>query len=203
MAAPVAVRRLISTLAALLLAWCAGFGWFIHAAERDGPVLPKTVDGIVVLTGGAERVATALQLLAEGRAPVLLVSGVGHGADLSALPHGPGLSADGLAKHVTLGRSATTTAENAAETAVWARENGVRSLAVVTAGYHMPRALLELRRALPEVALYPVPVQPPAMRKSLDPATWRLLAGEYTKWIAVRLGVAPLLRHEPSRGALA
>ena len=40
----------------------------------------------------------------------------------------------------------------------------MHSLIVVTAGYHMPRALAELRRALPDVTLYPVPVQPPAMR---------------------------------------
>ena len=197
------MRRLAALAGVLALAWCAGFGWFLHAAERDGPALPPSVDGIVVLTGGAERVATALQLLAEDRAPVLLVSGVGRGTDIAALPHAPGLPDDALAKRVTLGHSATTTAENAAETAAWARENGVRSLIVVTAGYHMPRALLELRRALPEAMFYPVPVQPPAMRHAHDPATWRLLAGEYSKWLAVRLGIAPLFRHEPGRGALA
>ena len=192
------MKRLALAAAALVLAWCAGFGWFVHAAERDGPALPQAVDGIVVLTGGAERVGTAMQLLAEGRAPVLLVSGVGHGTDMAALPHASGLPADELAKRVTLGHSATTTAGNAAETALWAHTNNVRSLLVVTAGYHMPRALLELRRAMPDVTLHPAPVQPPAMRKAHDPATWRLLAGEYTKWLAVRLGIAPFLRYAPA-----
>ena len=190
-------------LVAFVLAWCAGFGWFVEVAEQDGLPLPPVADGIVVLTGGAERVATALQLLVENRAPLLLVSGVGHGTDIAALVRGSDVPPDILAKRVTLGRVATSTAENAAETASWAREYGIRSLIVVTAGYHMPRALLEMRRALPDVVFYPVPVQPPAMRKPHDPATWRLLAGEYTKWLAVRLGIAPLLRRQAGLGTLA
>ena len=188
------MRHVARLMAVLVLAWGAGFGWFLLAASRDTPA-PARADGIVALTGGADRVATALQLLAEGRAPVLLVSGVGHGTDIGALAHQAGLERDAIAERVTLGRTATTTAGNAAETAAWAHASRLTSLLVVTAGYHMPRALLELGRALPDVVLYPVPVQPPAMRSRRDPAVWRLLAVEYTKWIAVRLGIAPFLRH--------
>ena len=197
------MRWIAGAAAALLLAWCAGFCWFLHAAEGDGPALPSAADGIVVLTGGAERVGTALQLLAENRAPLLLISGAGHGTDIAALPHGSGLAHDELAKRVTLGHHASTTAENAAETAAWANANGLRSLIVVTAAYHMPRALLELRGALPSVTFYPAPVQSPAMRKAHDPATWRLLASEYSKWLAVRFGIAQFLRREPDGGVLA
>ena len=49
---------------------------------------------------------------------------------------------------------------NAEETASWARENGIHSLIVVTAGYHMPRAITELTRALPDVALHPSRLPP-------------------------------------------
>ena len=70
----------------------------------------------------------------------------------------------------------------------------MRRLIVVTAGYHMPRALLEIGRALPGVALYPAPVQPPAMRGPLDLGTARLLANEYDKLLAVRLGLTRLAR---------
>ena len=195
------MKRAAWVLAACVLAWCAGFGWFLHAAWTE-PAEPPSADGIVALTGGADRVGTALRLLAEGRAPVLLISGVGHGTDIAALSHGAGLDPGAVAERVSLGRTAVTTAGNAAETAGWARARHLRSLMVVTAGYHMPRALLEMRRALPDVALYAVPVQPPAMRQ-LDPAAWRLLAGEYTKWLAVRLGVASLLRHPFGKDAVA
>ena len=68
----------------------------------------------------------------------------------------------------------------------------MRSLLVVTAGYHMPRALLEIGRALPEEILYPVPVQPPALRGPGGVGTARLLAVEYTKWLAAHLGLARL-----------
>ena len=177
--------------------WGAGFAWFVHASRQEPPPL-SVADGIVALTGGAERVARALQLLEDGRAPLLLISGVGHNTEIAALlpsnpPSGTHTEPDALARRVTLGRTAATTAGNAAETAAWASSHAMHSLLVVTAGYHMPRALLELQRSLPGVALTPVPVQPPAMRRR-DPATWRLLAGEYNKFLAVRLGVAPILR---------
>jgi hypothetical protein len=89
---------------------------------------------------------------------------------------------------VTLGREASTTRGNALETAEWARLNHLHSLIVVTARYHMPRALTELARALPGVALFPVPVQSGATAPRL-----RLLAGEYTKWLAAEIGVSGLV----------
>jgi uncharacterized SAM-binding protein YcdF (DUF218 family) len=147
----------------------------------------------VALTGGSGRVETALRLLAEGRARMRLLSGIGGGAELGELLHRAGLDPGAIGGRVTLGRTATTTRGNAAETADWARHNEVRSLIVVTAGYHMPRALAELARALPEVALFPVPVTPPGMRGPAgirDAGMLRLMAEEYTKWLAASLGLS-------------
>lgn len=194
-AVPEAVAGLLLALAAL---WGVGFGLFNHQARQAGPV-PPAADGIVVLTGGADRIETALRLLAEGRAPLLLVSGVARGVDLAEVAHRVPLHPAQLdfallAGRVTLGRAATSTAGNAAEAASWARANGIRRLIVVTAGYHMPRALVEIGRALPDVALYPVPVLPPALRGAADPATVRMLANEYDKLLAVRFGLARLMR---------
>jgi uncharacterized SAM-binding protein YcdF (DUF218 family) len=93
---------------------------------------------------------------------------------------------------VTVGRSATDTLGNADETAAWAHANNVHSLIVVTAGYHMKRALTELGRKLPDVALYPAPVVPPALRGGTQLSTLRLLADEYTKWLAAELGLTRL-----------
>ena len=59
---------------------------------------------------------------------------------------------------------------------------------VVTAGYHMRRALAEIGTALPEVSLHPDPVQPPALSRP-GIGTLRLLASEYVKWLAVELGL--------------
>ena len=176
-------------LGVLALAWGAGFVWFLHVAWISTEP-PAVADGIVALTGGAERVETALKLLAEGRAQVLLISGVGGTADFAALAHRAGVD-PALRARVTLGRTAATTRGNAIETADWAHANGLKSLIVVTAGYHMPRALAEMSRAMPGLALHPAPVLPPAMRQP-DLTALRLLAGEYSKWLATMAGLSAL-----------
>ncbi|MBE7209569.1 MAG: YdcF family protein [Gluconacetobacter diazotrophicus] len=146
-------------------------------------------DGIVVLTGGARRIEAALTLLRQDRAGVMLISGVPEQLSLSELLDAAGLRAGpALAGRIALGHNATTTVGNAVETASWARANDLHSLIVVTAGYHMRRALAEIGTALPEAVLYPYPVQPPALNRA-SLSTLRLLATEYTKWLAVELGL--------------
>jgi uncharacterized SAM-binding protein YcdF (DUF218 family) len=63
---------------------------------------------------------------------------------------------------------------------------------VVTAAYHMPRSLLELRRNLPEVALVPHPVQAAGPRPGL-------LLREYAKLIGAVFGLAALKTDAPPR----
>ncbi len=181
--------RLAGALALLaVVAWGAGLAWFVRGALRPGGA-PPDADGIVALTGGAERIELALRLLAADRGRLLLVSGVAPAAELSELARRAGVDPGPLAARVTLGRQARSTLGNAAETAAWARANGLRSLIVVTAGYHMPRALAEIGWALPGVTLYPDAVLPPALRAH-GPGALRLLAWEYTKWLLVRSGLA-------------
>ncbi len=188
------MRRLASilciTMLSLALAWLAGFAWFVRGAVR-AEAGGSVADGIVVLTGGADRIVTGAKLLQGGRGRVLLISGVGHGAVLTDLLRGTGIDPAPLAARVTLGRTATTTTGNADETAGWVHAQHLHSLLVVTASYHMPRALTELARSVPEVQLIPEPVLPPALRRA-DLATMRLLAGEYTKWLAAELWLARL-----------
>jgi uncharacterized SAM-binding protein YcdF (DUF218 family) len=67
---------------------------------------------------------------------------------------------------------------------------------VVTAWFHMPRALTELRRAVPGVALLPEPVraQPGHGRPEAGvTATARLLAEEYTKYLVALTGLTAYL----------
>lgn len=189
-------RRLLLALAGLPpLAALLGFLWFLDAAAAPPAAPDWPTEGIVVLTGGAERVRTGLALLVAGRAERLLVSGAHPDATLAELAQAAGQPVAPLLGRVALGRAARSTRGNAAETAAWARAEGLRSIRVVTAGYHMPRATLELRRALPpEVALVPHPVMPPALRDAAAPSrprTWSLLLGEYAKLVGALLGLAP------------
>ncbi len=192
------MRRLARAAAGLAIllgaAWLAGFLWFVSDVIRP-PSVPRKADGIVVLTGGADRVATGLRLLEDGCCQRMLISGVGHGAELAALLRGSGgppasLPAS-LAGMITLGRVATSTAGNADETAAWAQANHLHSLLVVTAFYHMPRALFELGRTDPALSLHPVPVSPRAAHGG-SLATLSLLAAEYTKFLASTAGLTRL-----------
>ena len=113
---------------------------------------------------------------------------------LEDLATGPDLGP--LAQRVELGRTATTTRGNAAEVAEWARTYRLRSIRVVTAGYHMPRALLELRRASPGVELLAWPVVPARLRQAgalAELRTWSLLVGEYVKLLLAWTGVPALV----------
>jgi uncharacterized SAM-binding protein YcdF (DUF218 family) len=108
---------------------------------------------------------------------------------------------------VDLDRSAINTRSNAAETRRWARERGFKSLIVVTSNYHMPRAIVELSHAMPDVTLVPFAVVGDKWRDEpwwTSGATLRLLLSEYAKYVAaevrVRLaavGLAPETADQP------
>jgi uncharacterized SAM-binding protein YcdF (DUF218 family) len=187
------VARLLPMAVAVCVAcWAGGFIWFVNEIRRPVAPPPHT-DGIVALTGGAGRVELALHLLAKGRADKLLVSGIGGGTELATLGHLAGIDTARLQDRITLGRYAASTRGNGVETAAWAEQNRIGSLIVVTAAYHMPRALTELRQALPDIRLYPMPVYPGTGEKGPG---LRLEAEEYTKYL---LTVSGLSAWFPSR----
>lgn len=174
--------------ASLLVAgcWLAGFAWFIHDAQQPPP---RTIhaDGIVALTGGTGRVETSIRLLANNPNTQLLISGVDLQTSVRALLP-PSISPD-IAARITLGYQARSTIGNANETAAWVADHHINSLIIVTAGYHMRRAMLELSRTLPGVALNPYPVTPPAMEHLWRPSTIRLMGVEYIKWLGALAGM--------------
>lgn len=187
------LHALLAVGALLAVLLVLGFLWFLDAAAATPSDPEQTTDGIAVLTGGAERVQTGLRLLVEGRARLLLVSGAHPDVTLADLARVGGMETDALVGRVTIGRAARTTRGNAAEIAAWARARSLHSIRVVTAGYHMPRAVLELRRALPEAVLVPHPVVPARLRDAAAPAhsrTWSLLVGEYLKLLGAGLGLS-------------
>lgn len=166
------------------------FCWFVYDALQPARPHPHT-DGIVALTGGQGRIETSLHLLTNDQGDKLLISGVAPQTGSKALL--PPMPAT-LKSRITLGYQARSTIENAAETAAWVADNHIYTLTVVTAGYHMRRAMLELGRTLPGVTLYPYPVKPPALTRPFKPVTLRLLVTEYIKWVGALAG----FEHNPS-----
>ena len=127
----------------------------------------------MVLTGGSSRVSDAMELLAGGYGGRLLISGVhptNAASDISrSLPDNQSL----LSCCVDLDRSAVNTRSNAAETRRWVRERGFKSLIVVTSNYHMPRAIVELSHAMPDVHLIPFAVIGEKWRDEAVVDEWR------------------------------
>jgi uncharacterized SAM-binding protein YcdF (DUF218 family) len=171
----------------LAAGWVAGFVWFVATLPEQPAEPGRPTDAIVVLTGGSDRVNAGLDLLAAGHAERLLISGVHRDVDLDAVLRANGRDHGEIACCVDLGHAARTTRGNAAEAASWAARNDVRSLRLVTAAYHIPRSLLVFRQRLPDATVVPHPVRPSSLDAAPwwgSPATARLFATEYTKYLA-------------------
>jgi uncharacterized SAM-binding protein YcdF (DUF218 family) len=180
--------------------WLAGLLCFAAAIPtRDAPMAEnQPTDAIVVLTGGADRLAEGFRLLDRGLAKRLLISGVAQGVTLPQLidrlgdPHLTAPSAEEVSCCVTLGYEAESTVGNAEESAQWLHRNGSTSVRLVTANYHMLRSLLEFRRLIPGITVVPNPVFPSEVRDRywfIRPKTVMLIVNEYHKYL-IALGRA-------------
>ena len=179
-------------LALILLAaviWGAGLLAFAgRAVHSTPPPEPVPADAIVVLTGASTlRLETGIRLLGEGKGKRLLVSGVNPDATRADIQ---GVTRAGQRLYdccVDLGFSAMDTVGNGRETAAWAAQHGYESLIVVTADFHMPRALLELSAAMPDTQLtpYPVATQQLNVRRWWRGGDARRMVLEYNKYLAI------------------
>jgi len=169
------LKRTIVAILALAAIWSIGFGWFLRTiGQYDDTISATKADGIVVLAGGAGRIAAGIELLHSGHGRRLLISGVDPNIESDVIYAAIGNSGTGTECCVDLGRAALDTAGNADEALAWARKQGFKSLLVVTADYHMPRSLTEFRCRGSEIRIYPQPV-----RTDRSPRT---LAFEYAKY---------------------
>lgn len=184
------LRLGLSAAVAVAALWLGGLFWFVAQVPRDAPPPEDRTDAIVVLTGGSERLETGIRLLAGGYAGKLFVSGVARGVDVSALLRVARRHPDDLGCCIVVGYAADNTAGNARETAEWMRREGYSSLRLVTASYHMPRSMVEFRRAMPEAEIIAHAVFPPQFKREnwwLWPGSAGLLASEFNKYLLARV----------------
>ena len=182
--------RTLAAIFVVLLVWSTGLLAFAARVDRLTPADdPPPADGIVALTGGSgERISAGVQLLDEARGKRLLISGVGPHVTRSQLQIIVGAAKPLFDCCVDLGFKAANTLGNARETAAWARAHGFKTLILVTADYHMPRARLELRAAMPEATIEPYPVATSELKTG---DWWKTQLGaqrmtiEYCKYLAV------------------
>jgi uncharacterized SAM-binding protein YcdF (DUF218 family) len=181
-------RNLLITCCVMAgLALSAGFFLFVQGLDRNEKTAAARVDGIVALTGGAERITDAVDLLARGRGERLLITGVNEKTTKEEIARQRPEFRAYFACCVDLDYQALNTIGNAEQTRNWARRHNFRRLLIVTSTYHMPRTLAELGHAMPEAQFLPHPV----VTEKLDLAAWwrepgmvKLLALEYVKFVA-------------------
>ena len=183
------MKNISLSLAAAILAvsivWSAGFFLFAHKIETFSTP-PSTIhtDAIVVLTGGAERINTGLDLLQSGSAEKLLISGVDERVTLDKIMSMWKGHMDNPDCCIFIGHMAQNTKQNAVEARQWADQMYVRSIRLVTSGYHMPRAIVELHAAMPDIEILPHPIFP----GNGETSSWKnqrliVMANEYNKTI--------------------
>lgn len=203
----------LAAILVVLAIWTAGLLAFAQRVARSTPAEePAAAEGIVALTGASDlRLEAATRLLENGKGQRLLLSGVNRKTTRKDM-----LGVTGAAKPVfdccvDLGFTAADTIGNGSEAAEWARGMGYKHLILVTADFHMPRAMLELHSAMPEAEITPYPVATPAY----DAIHWagstegaRRIALEYCKYLVILtreaiLSVGPKPHLAVTKGAAA
>lgn len=189
-----------------LIAFLAGFLTFVGALARQERSPEGRTDGIVALTGGAQRIGDAIDLLAAGYGRRLLITGVNERTSREEIARLNPTQRELISCCVDLDYRARNTIGNAIETRRWMRTHHFRTVAVVTSNYHMPRTLIELDHALQESERI---VPHPVVTEGFDADAWwrnppaaKLLASEYVKflvsWVRTRFEADP----ERSRAAI-
>lgn len=178
----------LSTVSLAIVAGLLVFGFVVFGtiSTRQAATDSISGDGIVVLTGGEDRIAAAAALLKEKRAKRLLISGVNKSTSRADMLLVSGLPKATFKCCVDLGYSAMNTIGNAHEARDWVKKHGFERIIVVTSGYHMPRSLLELSSNLPGTTLIPHTVMPDSLRRNrwwLHGRTLRVLFSEYLKFL--------------------
>ncbi len=199
------LRRLLTAVVLVLVVWLL-LAWVAARALIVKADLPSA-DALVVLSGSSsymERTQRAAELFKQGRAPLVLVTDDhtrgGWSTALQTNPYFVDRAIDELtSRGVPLEqiRIAQGVADSTHSEAVIVKDHaaaqGLRSVLIVTSGYHSRRALRTFRRTFDgtgvAIGLDPVtngPQTPSAAFWWLRPSGWRDVAGEYAKLIYYR-----------------
>ncbi|MGG7516882.1 YdcF family protein [Allorhizobium undicola] len=162
---------------------------FLHFADQVTLMVPPEnpkADAIVVLTGGYQRIDTAIELLERKAGQRLLISGVDPNTTPSQIRRMTQTSPALFNCCVDVGYQAIDTIGNANEATRWINDKHYASVLVVTSNYHMQRSLMELRRLDRQTDFIPYPVVNSDLRTKAwfsDPNALRTLLAEYVKML--------------------
>lgn len=195
------LRSFFSLLVAGIAVFATDYALFVEKVGVSGA--PKSIlnehreaDAVVVLTGGANRIATGVDLLKANHGRRLLISGVSVETSRSDIGR---LLNEGITIHgccIDLDRKSLDTRGNAQHTAEWVSLHGFQKILVVTSNYHMPRSLMLLRERMPDIEVIGFPILPPKwdnhnlLHFALSPIVFR----EYAKYRIASFGFEPSIQ---------
>lgn len=171
------IARLFSIVLLLYM-----LGFIAFAVTLGAPANGERTDAIVVITGGSGRIEHGVDMLAEGKARRMLISGTDPAVTKSDLIRRLQGKSKLLACCVDLGSESVDTRSNAEEAKRWLDRRGYKSFRLVTSDWHMRRARYEFRRVLDENYT----MVPDAVRSE---PRFMTLFGEYSKYLLRRLAV--------------
>lgn len=163
---------------------------FLHAKDENVVTNTTRADGIVVFTGETRRIYEGLSLLSKGQAPIMHISGVEKSYGYTTLNTRYPRFKKWINCCLTFDNIALDTYGNAQQTALWIKDNNLKSVILLTSGYHMPRSKVLLKRATENIKILPS-----SMRITKYDQWWRSKQGiqvvlnEYIKYAVALLGL--------------
>ena len=189
------MRFILTVLTLAALIYCSALAWFLATIPAANPVITEKTPVLVVLTGGYARIEHGFELLADGVAPVLYISGVDDHVTRQQLLKdyaNDDLRARVAASggEIVLDQVARSTVSNAQQTALFLKQRDFTTIRLITANYHMRRALHEFHLAMPNVTIIADPVSPKEFQRGdwwMNDIARRVIFGEFHKYMAVLL----------------
>lgn len=177
------LRGLFSLMVVLLLIVSVLFVDFVY---KTFSLVPRDIhtDAVVVLTGGRGRVEEGISLFRKGKGRLLFLVGVDPSVKKRELYTGPG------SDRVYLEKVSRNTVENAIYARDLLMKHKVTSVTLITSRYHMKRATLIFRNALPkDIAIYPYPVDSVNLKEDwwIHRGSFKLLFSEFYKYCGLRV----------------
>jgi len=141
--------------------------------------------GIVVLTGGKNRIEKGVNLLSKGYGTKLLISGVFMPSEIEARFSLEKEKSELLKCCVFFDQKSQNTIQNAQEVGKWLNENkDIKSIILVSSYYHLPRSIMIFEKKIkPTIKIYPTPAVQNNDFRNQFLFQLRLIISEYFKVI--------------------
>lgn len=150
------VQKSLKVILAILLLWLMGLGLFVYKFTSYTSInATQKLDAVIVLTGGQKRIEQGLLIVESDKADQLYISGVNSVVSVDEILSVQDERFSSLECCIEIGVEASDTVGNALEIRSWIRNKRYKAIYLVTSHYHMPRAILEVSMANPDLKIYP------------------------------------------------